>query len=136
MRGTGDSRTGTWLAMLLCLPLLAACGDDDGPTGPSTGVIRVIVDTSGGAATPSYTIRIDGTTERSVEADGSIVLGDITPGEHQVLLLSVPTSCTVFGGSSRTVTVVANEVAQVDYDVTCTDDGEDPKPDPDPPTEE
>ena len=131
MRTTRDRGAGLWLAALLALPLMAACGDDDDMTGPSQGVIRVIVDTTGESAIPNYVIRLDGATEEAIEADGSIVFTEIGVGEHQVLLLSVPSNCAVSGGNPRTVTVVADQVAQVDFTVTCQGD-DDPKPDPGP----
>lgn len=123
-------RRATALATLLVgLVVLVGCGDDDdGPMEPSSdGTIRVTVATTGAAVSTEYSIRVDAEDEQVVEPDGTLVITSISPGDHDVLLLAVPTSCTVSGGTTRTVTVTANEVAQVVFDVTCAEPGE-PKP--------
>jgi len=105
-------------AAVLFLPLLVACGSDDSVTAPSTGSISVLTSTSG-LVTGSYAVRVDEDVERSVEPNGSVIYSDVEPGEYSVLLLSVPSNCSVDGPNPRSLSVAADAVARTTFFVTC-----------------
>lgn len=107
------------LAILLPLLLLPGCSTDDSVTEPASGSIRVIVVTTGEDVATSYTVNLDGMTDRSVSANGSVVFGTLLAGAHEIQLNAVPTNCTVSGTNPRSSEVVVGETVDVTFEVSC-----------------
>jgi hypothetical protein len=104
------------------LLLLAACGgDDNGPTGPTTGSIQVSVTSTGEPVDPTgYTIAVDGGSGQAITVGGTITISDVSSGPHTVTLGDLAQNCsTVAGTNPQTVTVAAGETAQVAFAVIC-----------------
>lgn len=121
------------LAAVALAPLtLSGCGNDDEVTGPTTnGSISILTSTSGDIGT-GYLVRVDDGMERSVEPNGSVIYADVAPGEYEVMLLSVPSNCTVEGLNPRSLSVTAENIARTTFVVTCTNEPPD-KPGDEPP---
>ena len=86
---------------------------------PITGNINVTT-SSGGANIPtSYTVSVDGGDSRTIASNnGSVTYTALAAGSHTTLL-TVPANCTVSGGPSKTVNVIAGQTAADPYSVNC-----------------
>lgn len=105
--------------ILASTALWLACGDDD-PSGPSDGSIRVTVSSTGAPLDPDgYSASVNDGTPVAVAPTGSVVIGDLDPGEHSVLLEGLAANCEVDGDNPQTVIVEAGETAEVTFQVTC-----------------
>lgn len=88
----------------------------------TVGAIRVTATTTGDEVDDDgYEIRLDGETVGRIDVNGLLDLLDIEPGPHEVRLRDVAKDCDVSGSRTRTVEVVAGDVAAVHYDVECRD---------------
>jgi hypothetical protein len=109
-----------WLPVAAILALaVGACGDS---TSPSTeGAIQVTVATTGSEVDPDgYTVLVDGDNGQPVGSDGSVTFSSIQAGTREVSLTGIAANCSVTGTHPRSVTVTAEETAQVTFDVVCT----------------
>ena len=86
---------------------------------PITGNINATT-TSGGANIPtSYTISVDGgNTQIIASNNGSVTWTALSPGNHTTFL-TVPSNCTVSGGPSKSVNVIAGQTMADPYSVNC-----------------
>jgi Tol biopolymer transport system component len=110
-----------WLPFAAIIALVAgACGGDS--TTPSTeGAIQVTVATTGSDPDPDgYTVLLNGGSGQAVGADGSVTFSAIQEGAHEVTLADVAANCSVDGTNPRSVSVTAEQTAQVAFDVTCS----------------
>lgn len=102
---------------------LIGCGDNNGPTGATTGSIRVTVTTTGTPADPNgYTVSVDGGTGQAIEASGSTVtIPDVSAGQHTVALGDLADNCSTAAGTTnpQTATVAAGQTAQITFAVNC-----------------
>lgn len=119
--------------LLPLLLLFLGCGSDDEVTGPTSGSILVTVSTTGDLAPSEFTVRIDGTLDRLVDANGSVTVTTVPGGDHEVLLAVVPAACTVGGANPRLLEVVPGETVQTGFSVSCTSKDPDPVPGDEPP---
>ncbi len=81
---------------------------------------RITVTTTGLDIDPDgYHVVVDGSDEGSVPANGT-VLTQLDPGTRMLALTGLSPNCTILGAGSRSVTIVANEVAPIEFAVVCT----------------
>src|SRR5262249_48017881 len=66
-----------------------------------------------------YRVAVDG-VDGSVVPLFTSVFTHIDPGTHTITLTGLASNCAIDGPSSRTVTIVADEVTPMAFDVTCT----------------
>jgi hypothetical protein len=99
----------------------AACGDDNGPTGPTTGSIQVNVASAGEPADPTgYTVAVDGGAGQPITAGGTVTIPDVSAGPHTVTLGDLAQNCSAAVGTNpQTVTVAAGDTAEITFAVTC-----------------
>ncbi len=110
------------ICALFLSAVLSGCGGDvNGP--PRTGSIEVATSTTGDDLDPDgYTCRLDGGAHsRAIGTNDTEVMSDLATGDHTVELAetSIADNCTVGGDNPRTVTVQANQTAEVTFNVTC-----------------
>jgi hypothetical protein len=93
----------------------------DCPTPPPpTGALTVGATTTGGTPDPNgYTVTLDGGQLRTIGNNGSTPYTGLAPGTHVVVLGDIASNCTVSGGASHTVTVVAGLTTTETYAVDC-----------------
>lgn len=87
-----------------------------------TGSVRVTAATSGSSPDNQFTVRVDGAGAQSL-SENDRTFGNLSAGAHTVLLGDVAQNCTVTGGNSQTVTVVAGQTATAAFAVTCAATG-------------
>jgi TolB protein len=66
-----------------------------------------------------YDVAIDGGDPRPISANGTMLIR-LDPGSRTISLTGLTPNCVIDGPGSRTVTVVATEVAMVQFAVACT----------------
>jgi hypothetical protein len=87
---------------------------------PATGGVSVTTSTTGPSPDPDgYSVTVDGDGGRPVGVDGTVVVSDLSPGDHLVALAGVAGNCTVAGENPRTVVVVGGDVAALEFSVEC-----------------
>jgi hypothetical protein len=87
-------------------------------TGPTTGSIRVTTTTGGSNPDDGYLFSIDGGSNQPIGASGSQTIGNVTAGNHTVVLSGVAGNCSV-NDASQGVTVTAGQTADVNFAITC-----------------
>ncbi len=87
---------------------------------PTTGSVKVTTTTSGPNPDDGYTLSVNSGATQSIVANGSVSVGNLAPGEHQVTLGGLAPNCTTAGANPRPVTVTAGAEAQVAFAITCT----------------
>jgi hypothetical protein len=104
----------------VALALVAAgCGDDDDQSPPTTGQIAVTTVTTGDDIDDSYQITVDGVDVGAIDANGQVIVPDLTPGDTEVGLDDVAFNCVVSSDNPQTVTVVAGTSEQASFNVAC-----------------
>jgi hypothetical protein len=82
--------------------------------------LTIVTATTGSEpAADAYAVRIDGGPERSIGANATLVITDLSPGAHTVELLAVPPRCQVGGANPAAVELVEGETAVVEFRVAC-----------------
>jgi Tol biopolymer transport system component len=66
-----------------------------------------------------YSVKVDGGNPHATAGSGSIVIEDLDPGDHSVLLDGVAANCTTAGENPRTVVVIDGDTTETAFDVTC-----------------
>ncbi len=120
----------TYLAALVFLAPLAFGACRQSPTEPDgeqqiarispMGAIRVLVSVSG--STPGameLSVALDGAATRSVEPGREYIFSQVAAGQHYLWLQGVEKGCTVGGGASRQVAVLAGQTERVHFAVEC-----------------
>ena len=88
--------------------------------GVQTGTIAVTTVTTGQSLDPDgYSVSVDGEAPQAIGVNATISIPDVPTGQHSVALNGVAANCSVTDGSTRTVTVVANSTAFVNFNVAC-----------------
>jgi hypothetical protein len=101
------------------LQVLVGCGSD-GPTGPTTGEVRVSVTTVGADIdADGFTVIVDDMTSRPLQPDAPATISGLSPGPHVIELADVADNCTVDGSNTASVSVVVGEEASTSFFVTC-----------------
>ncbi len=85
------------------------------------GTLTVSTNTSGSNLdADGYTVTVDGTSSQAIVINGSVTFSGLAAGDHNVVLSGVADNCAVDGGTSRTVTMLADGAASTTFSVTCT----------------
>lgn len=101
-----------------------------------TGDVDIFATTGGVDRDPDgYTVTFDGRLEIEpcgwydydcvpgaplmLAPNGSLSFYSVPPGDHTYEIGDIAPNCTVIDGASRTVSVVAGEIAEIRFDVTC-----------------
>jgi hypothetical protein len=104
---------------LLFLPALSAC-EVTFLSISTDGRLEITVVTNGSTVDlDGYSVTIDGTQARPVDANGTITLSQITEGTHVVQLSEVDENCSVQGDNPRTVVVPSGKTFTVSFVVAC-----------------
>jgi hypothetical protein len=86
----------------------------------TTGGIHVVTATSGSQPDPDgYTVSLDQGTPQPIGTSGELTLGGLAAGAHTVGLSGVAANCTLQGDNPRTATVVAAQLTELTFSVTC-----------------
>ena len=110
------------MVLLMLAGVTGACGD--GPTDPGVGTLQIAVATAG--ADPDldgYSLTVDGKVQPPVGLNETVVVPDVTIGDHDVRLAGVAENCVVEGTTLRSVTVAGGDTTLVAYAVTCRGTG-------------
>ena len=84
------------------------------------GFIQVSTTTAGADLdSDGYTVKMDGTADRSIGLNGVTTFSDVAVGSHQVELTGIADNCSVSGSNPATAPVASGETAQVSFDVDC-----------------
>src|SRR5712691_6565020 len=87
---------------------------------PTTGDLTVTTSTSGASPDPDgYTFAVDGGSGQAIGINASVTVNGLTAGSHTVVLSGIAGNCTVSGGTSRTVTVIAGQAVTATFTVSC-----------------
>ena len=87
---------------------------------PGIGNIEVTAATSGPGAEENYALLLDGEDQGIIAANGTQVLPDVPAGFHAVGVADIPANCQLAEPNPRTVTVPADETANVPFTIICT----------------
>lgn len=111
-------RFGIGITFLL---LAVGCSDTNAPT---TGGLNVSVTTTGGDLDlDGYLVTVDGAGPQPVAASGQVALLGLATGSHAIELSGVAINCTVTGGTSRSITIIGGETAELSFAVACVATG-------------
>ena len=90
-------------------------------TAPTTGAIQLSAATTGDDLDPDdYQVALDGGIPQPLSINGSVLIGGLTAGEHEVALSGVADNCGVTQPNPRTVTVLGGSTADAAFTVTCS----------------
>jgi len=85
------------------------------------GTLTVSTNTTGSSLDPDgYTVTVDGGSAQSIGINASVDYPGLAAGNHAVAITGVASTCTVSGGTSRTVSVPSGGTATTTFTVTCT----------------
>jgi Tol biopolymer transport system component len=86
----------------------------------ATGGIEVITHTTGSNLdADGYGLAVDAATPQTIDINGTLTLGGLSPGSHTLRLAGIADNCRLEGNSSRTVEVAAGSAAPVTFAVSC-----------------
>jgi len=104
----------------VALTSLAFAGACEDPVQPTLGAIQIASLTTGEDPDgDGYTVVVDGRATHVLQSNGSIDLGAVAPGSHDVRLEGIAPNCTVEGGETRRVQVAPGELVEVNFVVVC-----------------
>ncbi|PYP49355.1 MAG: hypothetical protein DMD45_14890 [Gemmatimonadetes bacterium] len=92
------------------------------PIPPTTGSIKVTTSTSGSDLDPDgYTVTVDAGNSQSIPTNSSdgVTFINLSAGNHPVVLSGMASNCTVTGGDTHTVSVIAGQTVSTAFSVTC-----------------
>lgn len=90
-------------------------------TEPVSGAIQVSVMTTGSDLDPEgYQVAVDGGTHMPLSINGSVLIADLTPGDHDVALADVADNCVVAGDNPLRVAAVGGSTVTADFTVSCS----------------
>ena len=90
---------------------------------PTTGSITVTTSTTGSDLdSDGYTVTVDAGNSQSIptNSSGGVTFNNLSAGNHPVELSGVASNCSVTGGASHTVTVIAGQTISHTFSVSCT----------------
>ena len=93
------------------------------PAPPTSADLTVTTSTTGADLDPDgYTVTLDAGASQPIASNSSsgVTFPSVPAGNHSVALSGVAANCSVTGGPSRGVTVIAGQPASVAFSVTCT----------------
>lgn len=87
---------------------------------PTAGTIQVSTTTSGAVPDPDgYGISVDGGSSQPIGVTATLLLPNMSAGQHAIQLTGVAGNCTASGANPRPVTVAAGATVNVAFAVTC-----------------
>lgn len=105
-------------ASLVLAALVSACGGD--LTAPPTPTLEVAVVTTGQPVDPDgYSLQVDGGRAIPLGVNATVRIGDLIPGNHEIVLDGVAVNCQLSGPNPRTVGVSAGDVTPVRFEIQC-----------------
>ena len=105
-------------AAVLLFSLTAGCSD--GSTGPKTGILEVSVRTTGGDVDiDGFEIVVDSKRQQFTFGNMTTDIRELSAGTHTVTLQSVAENCAVQGSLQRSVTIVADQMVSISFEVVC-----------------
>jgi hypothetical protein len=110
----------------LALISLAGCGDDGGESinAPTVGTLEITTVTAGPQPDPDgYSISVDGTVQETIGVNATVLLPPLAPGDHEVQLGGIASTCSVTGENPLTLRVTPGETTRVTFSVTCVATG-------------
>src|SRR5207302_4336140 len=94
------------------------------PIPPTTGSLTVTTSTSGSDLFPDgYTVTVEGAGSQPIpthSCGSGVTFSGLAAGSHSVALSGVASNCSVSGGTSHTVTVIAGQTISHAFSVSCT----------------
>jgi hypothetical protein len=85
-----------------------------------TGMLQVRTFTSGNSgAVDGYVVWVDGDQARGIAPTGAVAFL-LLPGDHQVLLDELPSSCMVEGDNPQMVSIAVDEIGRLVMNISCT----------------
>lgn len=127
VRSTRMPRRTMLSAFALCaMACMTGAPDDQLPTVPDFGHVRVtVVSTGGDLDADGFTVAIDAGPPRTLPGNTANVVESfyVATGTHGVTLEGVAANCTLSGTSARTVSVAAAGVTEVRFDLACVPTG-------------
>lgn len=106
--------------LLASPPVVLSCNGDD-LSGPTTGALEITTETTGAEPDPDgYTVQVDAGQPQQIGSTATLRPGELTPGDHTILLGSIAANCAVAGANPRVFSIAAGDTTTVLFQVTCT----------------
>jgi hypothetical protein len=87
---------------------------------PGTGSIEITAATTGSQPDPDgYSVRLDNGSAQSLPVNGTVAVGNLTPGSHSVRLSGMAANCSLSGANPQTLTVTAGQTTKLTFAVAC-----------------
>lgn len=96
-------------------------GDFTTEFDPGTGALTVTTATQNNLDPDGLVLIMDGTPVRVLDAEGTVTLGSVPAGDHELEITDVAPNCGMEGENPRTVSVVESATLAVDFTLACTD---------------
>jgi Tol biopolymer transport system component len=98
-----------------------SCGGDGPTPPPGNGTLQITTATSGAEPDGNgYALLFDGTPGQAIGAAETVVIPEVTSGNHSVQLSDVAPNCTVSSDNPQSVSVTGGETATISFAVTCS----------------
>lgn len=111
----------TVLTGVLVAFLTACGGDSGGSTGPTEGLLEIIVATTGADLDPDgYVLSVDNGAHQPLPTNGADTVASLSPGTHTVTLTGVASNCVPGGKNPRSVDIAAASTTTLRLDVACS----------------
>jgi YVTN family beta-propeller protein len=94
--------------------LVVACG-----AIPISAALQITTITTGDPDPDGYTYSFDGALPATIGSNTSVTITGLTPGVHQLTIGGVASTCTLAGGTTRSVTLTSDADTEVQLEVTC-----------------
>jgi TolB protein len=121
MKCSVPTRFVSTVALLFAAALTASCGEgDDIAAPPSTGTLDITTTTNGTEIdADGYAVHLDGGAGQAIAVSAQLMIAEVAPGTHTVLLDGLAANCTASGENPRSVAVTAGDTLAVAFTVTC-----------------
>jgi len=108
------------LTRVLVAFLTACGGDSGGSTGPTEGILEIIVSTTGSDLDPDgYVLSVDDGAPQPLPTNGADTVASLSPGTHTVTLTGVASNCVLGGENPRSVDIAAASTTSHRFDISC-----------------
>src|SRR6476469_5290562 len=106
------------IVLLVLAFLIAACGDNNGPS--TDGTLLVSTSTAGSVPDPDgYVLAVDTAANASLKPTGTVAIG-LPSGHHALRLLGVAPQCSVAADTVLEVDVPPRDTVSVGFDISCS----------------
>jgi YVTN family beta-propeller protein len=86
---------------------------------PIPETLQITTITTGDPDPDGYTYALDGALPATIGSNASVTITGLTPGTHQLAIGGVASTCTLAGGSTRSVALTSGAITEVRLTVTC-----------------